>query len=544
MSVVTPNISLRDLSYILPDGRRLLENLNESFGKELAALVGRNGVGKTMLAKLMAGLLLPSSGSVLRNGSVFYLDQMTDPSVFGTVADLAQISEVLNAVRRVEKGESNPQDFDLADGNWDAEERAGQELCAAGLDYLTPDTPTSRLSGGECTRVALVGAFLSRADFLILDEPTNHLDVPNRRTLMAYLETWKKGLLVVSHDRELLGRMERVVELSSHGLKSYGGNYTFYRESKEREHQADLSRLEHAKTERKCMKSELQAAVERQRHRAAQGRKSAVNIGMPKVMLHAMRGSAEKTAGALQKLKTEKVEALATAEKEAFLKAGVEDAVVLIPPACFVHATKVVLRVEGIVLPYGAYRSPIDWTMTGPERAAIEGANGSGKTTLLRVLKGEIAPLAGTCQVKVPYTTLDQFAGVDEMDEKRSSVDLLRSWDENLDLREACTRLAQIGIAQERLKLPLGVLSGGERVKVMLLCAIHRKPSPQLLILDEPTNHLDLNSVESVEKLLNTYTGALIVVSHDIHLLENIGVTRKIRLAEANRNTSTSAKSP
>jgi ATPase subunit of ABC transporter with duplicated ATPase domains len=168
--------------------------------------------------------------------------------------------------------------------------------------------------------------------------------------------------------------------------------------------------------------------------------------------------------------------------------------------------------------------------LTGPERVAIEGANGSGKTTLLRILKEEIPPLAGTCRVKVAYAALDQFAGVGEVDGKRSSVDLLRAQNENLDLSEACTRLAQIGIARERLLLPLGVLSGGELMKVMLLCAIHREPSPQLLILDEPTNHLDLDSVESVEKLLNAYTGALVVVSHDLRLLENIGVTRRIRL--------------
>jgi ATPase subunit of ABC transporter with duplicated ATPase domains len=155
----------------------------------------------------------------------------------------------------------------------------------------------------------------------------------------------------------------------------------------------------------------------------------------------------------------------------------------------------------------------------------------------LRILKEEIAPLAGTCRVNVTYAALDQFAGVGqggegekEADGKRSSVELLRSQNENLDLGEVGTRLAQIGIARERLKLPFEVLSGGERVKVMLLCAIHRKPSPQLLILDEPTNYLDLDSVESVEKLLNAYTGALVVVSHDVRLLENIGVTQKIRL--------------
>ncbi|MDR2136878.1 MAG: ATP-binding cassette domain-containing protein, partial [Synergistaceae bacterium] len=471
MPIVTPNISLHNLSYVLPDGRRLLEDLNESFGNERTALVGRNGTGKTVLAKLMAGLLVPSSGRVLRSGSVFYLEQMIEPSEFGTVADLARISEVLNAVRRVEKGEAGPKDFELADGNWDAEERADRELCAAGLDYLTPDTSASRLSGGECTRVALVGAFLSKADFLILDEPTNHLDVSNRKALMEYLTTWKKGLLTISHDRELLGRMARTVELSPQGLKSYGGDYAFYREAKGRERLAALSRLEHAKTERKRTEAELEAAVERQRHRSAQGKKNAIAMGMPRALLHAMRGSAEKTAGGLQKLKSEKAETLAAAEKEAFLKAGAEDEVVLIPPACSVHAAKVVLRMEGIVLPYGAHKNPIDWTMTGPERAAVEGANGSGKTTLLRILKGEIMPLAGICRVNVAYAALDQFAGtsqVGETDGKRSSVELLRSRNENLDLGEAGTRLAQIGIARERLRLPFEVLSGGERMKVML----------------------------------------------------------------------------
>jgi ATPase subunit of ABC transporter with duplicated ATPase domains len=109
-------------------------------------------------------------------------------------------------------------------------------------------------------------------------------------------------------------------------------------------------------------------------------------------------------------------------------------------------------------------------------------------------------------------------------------VELLRAHGKTLDLGDAGTRLAQIGIARQRLALPVKVLSGGERLKVALLCAIHSDPSPQLLILDEPTNHLDLESVESVEKLLNAYRGALVVVSHDAYFLERIGVTRRIRL--------------
>ncbi|MDR1977097.1 MAG: ATP-binding cassette domain-containing protein, partial [Synergistaceae bacterium] len=489
-------ILIRDLVYILPDGRLLLNKLNESFGGERTALVGRNGVGKTVLAKILAGLVSPSSGSVTRGGTVFYLDQMTNPEKFDTAADLAGLSDALNAVRLAEKG-SDSAALDLADGNWDIEERIARELHAAGLGHLTPDTPASTLSGGECTRVSLVGAFLSGADFLILDEPSNHLDAQSKRSLTAYLKTWKGGLLVVSHDRELLEQMERIVELSPEqgvdgygGLKSYGGNYSLYAESKARERLAALSRLEYAKTERRRVTAAQQASVERQRHRSAQGRKSKKIQGFPKSVLHAMKGNAEKTAGKLQELRDEKIYALAAAEKEAFLKAEIQDPVVLIPPACSVHAAKVILRMEGLALPYGSYRGTIDWTATGPERAAIEGPNGSGKTTLLRVLKGEIEPSAGVCGVNVPFAFLDQFCSIEgagarggevqegearslagalessfapepSFNEERSSVELLRAHGKTLDLGDAGTRLAQIGIARQRLALPVKVLSGG-----------------------------------------------------------------------------------
>ena len=520
-------IFLRGLSYVLPDGRLLLNNLNETFGGERAALAGRNGVGKTVLAKLMAGILSPTSGTIARDGAVFYLDQMTDPAKFNSVADLAGVAVVLDAIRRVENGAGNSRDLELAEGNWDAGERLERELRAAGLEYLAPGASASILSGGECTRVALVGAFLSGADFLILDEPTNHLDAQSKKALMDYLDTWKANFLVVSHDRALLERMERIVELSPSGLKNYGGNYSFYAEARARERQAAFAHLEHVKTERKRTAAELQATVERQSHRAAHGKKNSVAKGHPKALLDAMKGSAEKTTGKLNEVKERKVVELAQAEKEAFFSAGIEDPVVLIPPACSVHAAKVVLRMEGVILPFGSHRDAIDWTMTGPERAAVEGPNGSGKTTLLRVLTGEIAPVSGACEVKVPYSVLSQFADVDE---ERNSVDLLRAGSASLSPADAGTRLAQVGIARERLKLPAKALSGGERLKVALLRVIHASPAPQLLILDEPTNHLDLGSVESVEKLLNAYTGALIVVSHDSWFLNRLGATRRIRL--------------
>jgi ATPase subunit of ABC transporter with duplicated ATPase domains len=241
-----------------------------------------------------------------------------------------------------------------------------------------------------------------------------------------------------------------------------------------------------------------------------------------------MRHSAEKTAGKRRETRDEKLTKLARAEKEAFLSLDAGDTVVLIPPACSVHAFKIVLTMEALVLPYGSHRGAIDWTLTGPERVAVEGPNGSGKTTLLRVLTGELAPLSGSCGIRVPYSSLGQFSALPP---ERSSLELLlENAGGTLSSGEAGTRLAQIGVARERLTLPSGALSGGERLKAALLCALHRSPSPQLLILDEPTNHLDLDSVEAVEKVLNAYTGALLVVSHDAFFLDRVGASRRLRL--------------
>jgi len=165
--------------------------------------------------------------------------------------------------------------------------------------------------------------------------------------------------------------MERIVELSSEGLKNYGGNYSLYKERRGQERQAAFARLEHMKTERKRVTAELQATAERQQHRSAQGKKNSIAKGHPRALLQIMRNSAETTAGKLNEVKEKKATELAQAEKEAFFtffNAGLENPVVLIPPACSVHTAKVVLRMEQVILPYGIYRDAIDWTMTRSAR--------------------------------------------------------------------------------------------------------------------------------------------------------------------------------
>lgn len=244
-------LTLESVSFVLPDGKPLFSELTEQFDHRHTGLVGSNGVGKSLLAKMMVGLVTPTSGQCRCSGRVRYLAQHLLPQRYYNVAMLAGVEPQLAALKRIEAGSADPIDFDLVGEGWDIRQRLQTQLEFAGLGYLSPESAVNQLSGGETIRVALTGATLSDADFLILDEPTNHLDAASRLALIQQLQQWSRGLLVISHDRRLLQQMERIVELSSLGLSNYGGNYDFYQQMKTQETTAAAQNLERLKAERK-----------------------------------------------------------------------------------------------------------------------------------------------------------------------------------------------------------------------------------------------------------------------------------------------------
>ena len=246
-----PYLALEGVSYVLADGRALFSELTDTFDHRRTGLVGRNGVGKSVLARLLAGELSPSAGRCVRGGKVHYLSQQISSDGAATVAQLAGVQPVLRALARIESGGSDPSDFDLVGDDWDIRQRLQAELERQGLPALPPETGAATLSGGEAMRVALAGAWLAQADFLILDEPSNHLDRAGRQALVEQLLRWPKGLLVISHDRQLLAHMERIVELSPQGLRSYGGGYDFYADCRARERDNAAQTLEQRKLERR-----------------------------------------------------------------------------------------------------------------------------------------------------------------------------------------------------------------------------------------------------------------------------------------------------
>ncbi len=218
-----------------PDGTLLFDNLNLAIGRERTGLVGRNGVGKSTLLRLISGDQPPAEGAIARAGTIGLLTQSHDPRLGETAADVLGVAQPLALIDRILAGEGSPQDFDDAD--WTLRDRLDEALDRVGLAGLRPERPTAGLSGGERTRLRLAALLVARPDVILLDEPTNHLDAEARRIVTEVVGGWDGGAVVVSHDRDLLRRMDRIVELSSLGAAVYGADYDLYaaRKAVERE---------------------------------------------------------------------------------------------------------------------------------------------------------------------------------------------------------------------------------------------------------------------------------------------------------------------
>jgi ATPase subunit of ABC transporter with duplicated ATPase domains len=207
------------------------------------------------------------------------------------LAALAGLSDTLLALERIEQGSCEASDYELLAERWDIRQQFQMQLERIGLPQLAPQTPASQLSGGQAMRVALLGAQLSQADFLILDEPSNHLDAASRSALAQQLQQWRSGLLLISHDRVLLEVMDSVAELTPSAITIYGGNYSFYREVQRQKSQNAQDELARLKLERSRAEQALRTQQERQSRRQARGEKLGKNGNQAKILLDAARNA-------------------------------------------------------------------------------------------------------------------------------------------------------------------------------------------------------------------------------------------------------------
>ncbi|SOY58508.1 Putative ABC transporter ATP-binding protein [Cupriavidus taiwanensis] len=529
--MTNPYLALEGASYVLPDGRTLFSAISEQFDQRPTGLVGRNGAGKTVLARMLAGQVQPAAGRCTRHGSVFYLAQQISHPSGATVADLAGVRTILDALERIEAGSSAPEDFEAVGDRWDVRLRLRDELERNGLGHLDATTPASALSGGEAMRVTLAGALLSDADFLILDEPSNHLDRPNRQALAEQLQRWPRGLIVVSHDRQLLGAMARIVELSSLGLRSYGGNYSFYAQCKEQEQQSAIQQLEQRKLEHRREAQSLREQRERQERRQARGNRQGHEANQARILLGRQKERSESSAGKLRQQHAAALLQSADRVREAAQRVEHDLAIVVHAPPVALTSQRRVADLDAVELPFvPAATRHISLALTGQQRVGVVGPNGSGKSTLLKVLARQLQPLAGTCKMPVDGIYLDQRLA--NLDPRRTVLEQMLAANRVATEGDLRMRLAHLGLDHRKIAAPGGSLSGGESLKAALACVLYADPPPHLLLLDEPSNHLDLPSVQALEAMLRSYQGALMVVSHDEAFMNSLGLTDRLVATE------------
>ena len=510
----------------------VLDNVTLTVGPHARlGVVGPNGVGKSTLLRILAGLDEPDAGTVVRapaSVTAGYLEQERDARPDEPLLDaLARRTgvapeerELQQAAAALARGEAADERYAsalerfLGLGGADFEARARMTCAQLGLS-VELDRPAEKLSGGEAARAALASILLSRFDLLLLDEPTNDLDFDGLDRLGRFLDAYVGALVVVSHDRELLDRtVTSIVEIdpSSHRARVRAGSWSDYVAARDTERRAEYGRYEQAVARRREL-----AALLAKRRAEARGHGDSLGKttgGADRRATHALQAKVRQAGRLLQRSELPE-KPFEPWELRLSLEAGE-------PPG------DVVAGLEDAVGVRGAFRlGPVSFDLAPGERVSVTGRNGSGKTTLLGMLVGD-TPLVEGRRVVGRRTTIgtiaqnrSAFAG----DEPLISVFRRRS---ALAEEPARTLLAKFGLGADHIGRPGAMLSPGERTRAELAELQARRVN--LLLLDEPTNHLDLEAVEQLESALAGYDGTLVVVSHDRRFLERVAPTREIAL--------------
>ncbi|MYY81838.1 MULTISPECIES: ribosomal protection-like ABC-F family protein [unclassified Streptomyces] len=528
-------ITCSNLSFAWPDDTPVLSDLSFTLTSGRTGLVAPNGSGKSTLLKLIAGELRPTAGSVSVSGTLGHLPQSLPLTGTLTVAEVLGVAPVIQALNAVESGDVSEAHFTTIGDDWDIEERTRAQLDRLGLAGLDLDRRLSTLSGGQIVSLGLAAQLLRRPDVLLLDEPTNNLDLDARHKLYAVLENFTGCLLLVSHDRPLLDRMERIAELGGDELRFYGGNFSAYEEAVRAEQEVAEKNVRNAEQELKREKREAQQARERADRRQSNAARNLKNAGLPRIFAGNMKRGAQESAGRAGQMHATRVSEAKARLDEAGRALRDEQRITLELPDTRVPAGRNLFLGEGMQVRHAGRavfaEGGVDLTIRGPERIALTGPNGSGKTTLLRLVTGDLAPDEGEIKRndgRIAYLS----QRLDLLDPERTVAQNFAASAPERPEAERMNLLARFLFRGQRAHLPVGVLSGGERLRATLACVLCAEPAPQLLLLDEPTNNLDLVSAGQLESALDSYQGAFVVISHDERFLAEIGVNRRLRLAD------------
>ncbi|MFF8898408.1 ABC-F family ATP-binding cassette domain-containing protein [Streptomyces lydicus] len=524
-SLATPggpaSVVCTGLGFDWPDGTPVLDGFHLAVGPGRTGLIGINGSGKSTLLKLIAGELTPTAGSVKVAGEVGYLPQHAPLDTHLRVDEALGIAAARTALHAIENGDASEEHFTAVGDDWDVEERARATLDQVGLPGIDLDRTIGEISGGESVLLRLAALLLRRPDVLLLDEPTNNLDRAARQRLHTAVSSWSGVLVVVSHDRELLQLVDRIADLRDGEIHWYGGNFSAYEQALAVEQEAAERMMRVAEADVQRQKRELADAHVKLARRVRYGNKMNANKREPKIVMNERKREAQVSAGKHRTLHTERLKEARDRLDEATEAVRDDDEIRIDLPHTAVPPGRTVLTLDALRTRYGARA---DLEVRGPERIALTGRNGSGKTTLLRTVAGEVPPDAGTADVHVPHRFLPQR--LDVLDDTLTVVENVARHAPDATNNHIRARLARFLFKGARADQQAGTLSGGERFRASLAALMLAEPAPQLLMLDEPTNNLDMASVRRLVTALESYEGALLVVSHDLPFLRDLGITR------------------
>ncbi|MFD9744657.1 ABC-F family ATP-binding cassette domain-containing protein [[Kitasatospora] papulosa] len=527
MSASTTHILCSSLSFAWPDGSEVFDGFQLTVSGGRTGLIGLNGCGKSTLLRLIAGELDPTDGHIRTAGDIGYLPQDITLDTALRVDQVLGVATARAALLAIEAGDADEAHFAAVGDDWDVEERARAVLDQLGMSAVGLDRTVGELSGGECVLLRLAALLLARPSVLLLDEPTNNLDLYARRRLYDAVDAWAGVLVVVSHDRELLERVDRIADLRDGSVTWYGGPLSAYEEALAVEQEAAERMVRVAEADVRRQRRELADAQVKLSRRKRYGQKMWDTKREPKAVMGQRKQTAQESAGKHRIMHTERL-----ADAEGRLDEAVEavrddEAIRIELPHTRVHPGRGVLVLRDLELAHGA-RLRGEWDLRGPERIALIGRNGAGKTTLLRTIAGELEPVSGDAVAQVPTGFLPQR--LDVLDDTLSLVGNVARVAPGTTDNGIRARLAHFLFKGGRADRPAGTLSGGERLRATLAALLLADPAPQLLMLDEPTNSLDLSGVHRLASALSAYEGALIVASHDLPFLESLGITRWLLL--------------
>ena len=473
---------LEDASVRLPAGARI-------------GLVGRNGTGKSTLLRLIAGDIAPDSGEIrLRNRARIGTVAQETPAGKQSPLDIVLAADIERAALLAEADSAaDPHRIaEIHDRLADidahrAEARAATILAGLGFGEAAQARPIEEFSGGWRMRVALAAVLFSEPDLLLLDEPTNHLDLEAAMWLEGFLASYPNTMLLVSHDRDLLNKaVDGIWHLEAQKLVAYRGGYDRFERTRREALVLQSAMANRQAAERK----RIEAFVERFRYKASKARQAQSRIKA-----------------------LERMEPIAAVVEDRGERFDFPQPEPLAPPIVTLEGAAVGYEADNPILRNLNLRIDMD------DRIALLGANGNGKTTLLRLLARRLDPLAGKLarsgKLKVGYFAQNQL---EELPEGQTPVQHMTALMPLLGEARVRGHLGRFGLTGDRAVTRIADLSGGEKARLLL--ATITRDAPHLLLLDEPTNHLDVDAREALVQALNEYRGAVILVSHDSHLVE------------------------